>query len=225
MRRSRRVATLLVGTATLLVLTACDEDPTSDAKLYSDLEACKVENTPEDCDKAFDSAKAFHVQQTTKYKSQAECEDLFGQGRCEQVTAAGGAVSGQTTPGQTTPGQTAPAQTASTGSFFMPAIMGFMLGRSMSGFGPSAGYPVYSDRQGYVYAGREQLGTCYPPENCPRPMSSSSSSRTGTSTSGFSSSSSRRYSVSSAGGETASRTATRGGFGTTASRMSSSSGS
>ena len=219
MRRSRRVATLLVGTATLLVLTACDEDPVKDAKLYSDLEACKVENTPEECDKAFDAAKTFHTQETTKYKTQAECEDLFGQGRCEQVTASGNAVSGQTTPGQT-----APAQTASTGSFFMPASMGFMLGRSMSGFGPSAGYPVYSDRQGYVFAGREQLGTCYPPENCPRPMSSSSSSsRTSTGTSAFSSSS-RRYSVSSSGGETASRTATRGGFGTTASRMSSSSG-
>lgn len=221
MRRSRRVATLLVGTATLLVLTACDEDPTADSKLYSDLEACKVENTPEECDKAFEAAKTFHAQETTKYKSQAECEDLFGQGRCEQVTASGSSVAG------TTPGQTTPGQTASTGSFFMPAIMGFMLGRTMSGFGPSAGYPVYSDRQGYVYAGRQQLGTCYPPENCPRPMSSSSSSsRTGTGTSAFSSSS-RRYSVSSAGTgtEAASRAASRGGFGTTASRMSSSSGS
>lgn len=216
MRRSRRVATLLVGTATLLVLTACDEDPASDAKLYSDLEACKVENTPEECDKAFDAAKTFHAQETTRYKSQAECEDLFGQGRCEQVSAVGASPTGQTTPGQT----------ASTGSFFMPALMGFMLGRSLSGFGPSAGYPVYSDRQGYVYAGRQQLGTCYPPENCPRPMSSSSSSRTGTGTSAFSSSS-RRYSVSSAGTgtEAASRAAARGGFGTTASRMSSSSSS
>ena len=213
MRRSRRVATLLVGTATLLVLTACEEDPASDAKLYSDLEACKVENTPEECDKAFEAAKAFHAEQTTKYKSQAECEDLFGQGRCEQVTASGNAVSGQATPGQS----------ASTGSFFMPAIMGFMLGRSMSGFGPSAGYPVYSDRQGYVFAGRQQLGTCYPPENCPRPMSSSSSSsRTGTSAL---SSSSRRYSFSPTGADSVSRTAARGGFGTTASRMSTSSGS
>ena len=102
MRRSRRVATLLVGTATLLVLTACDEDPASDAKLYSDLEACKVENTPEDCEKAFEAAKGFHAEQTTRYKSQAECEDLFGQGRCEQVTASGSSVTGQTTPGQTT---------------------------------------------------------------------------------------------------------------------------
>ena len=220
MRRSRRVATLLAGTATLLVLTACDEDP-SDAKLYSDLEACKVENTPDECEKAFAAAKTFHAEQTTRYKSQAECEDLFGQGRCEEVSAVGGGPAGQATPGQAIPGQT-----ASTGGFFMPALMGFMLGRSLSGFGPTAGYPVYSDRQGYVYAGRQQLGTCYPPESCPRPMSSSTSStRTGTA-SGFSSSS-RRYSVSSAGmgTEAASRAAARGGFGTTASRMASSSGS
>jgi uncharacterized protein YgiB involved in biofilm formation len=216
MRRSKRVATLLVGTATLLVLTACDEDPTN-AKLYSDLEACKVENTPEECDKAFEAAKTFHAQETTRFKSQAECEDLFGQGRCEQVSTVGGGLAGQSAPGQT----------ASTGSFFMPALMGFMLGRSFSGLGPSAGYPVYSDRQGYVYAGRQQLGTCYPPENCPRPMSTgTSSTRTG-STTGFSSSSSRRYAISSAGTgtEAASRAAQRGGFGTTATRMSSSSGS
>ncbi|WP_162914628.1 DUF1190 domain-containing protein [Desertibaculum subflavum] len=224
MRRSRRIATLLVGTATLLVLTACDEDPASDAKLYSDLEACKVENTPEECDKAFGAAKAFHAQETPRYRSQAECEDLFGQGRCEQAPAVASGLAGQSTPGQPTPGQTAPGQTASTGSFFMPALMGFMLGRSMSGFGSSAGYPVYADRQGYVYAGRQQLGTCVPPQNCPRPMGSTSSTRTGAT--GISSSSGR-YAISSAGTgtEAASRAATRGGFGTTASRMSSSSGS
>lgn len=222
MRRSRRVATLLIGTATLLVLTACDEDPTSDAKLYSDLEACKVENTPEECDNAFAAAKTFHAQETPRYRSQAECEDLFGQGRCEQASAPVSGLAGQGAPAQPTPGQSS----ATTGSFFMPALMGFMLGRSLSGFGPSAGYPVYSDRQGYVYAGRQQLGTCTPPEACPRPMSSSTSSTRTGSTTGVSSSS-QRYAVSSAGTgtEAASRAAARGGFGTTASRMSSSSGS
>jgi uncharacterized protein YgiB involved in biofilm formation len=213
MRRSRRVATLLVGTATLLVLTACEEDPAAEARLYSDLEACKVENTPEECEKAFDAAKALHARETPRYRSQAECEDLFGQGQCEEVSTTGGGVAGQT----------APSQTASSGSFFMPALMGFMLGRTMSGFGASAGYPVYSDRQGYVYAGRQQVGTCTPP-NCPRPMGTATSSRLGTAAG--TAATSGRYTISSTGlgTQAAQRAATRGGFGATASRMSSSVG-
>ncbi len=216
MRRSRRVATLLLGTATLLVLSACEEEKPPEDLFYGDLAACKVENTPEDCEKAFAQAKEHHALKTEKYKSQSECEDLFGQGRCEQVTTSAA-------PGTTT------QSSVGSGSFFVPALMGFMLGRTMGG-GFSSGYPLYSDRQGYVYAGNSRMGTCYPPEQCPRPMStssSSSSSRTGTS--GFtSSSSSGRYSVSPSGSSSSSTstgTVSRGGFGSTASSSGSSSGS
>lgn len=219
MRRSRRVGTLLAGTASLLILTACDEEQVQDP-LYSDVEACAAENARNECEQAFASAKQWHEERTDRFSKREECETLFGQGNCETVS--------QATPVQTTPGQATASPGASSTSFFMPALMGFMLAKSMQGIGgyPS-GYPLYFDRQGYAYAGGTQIGTCTPPEACQqRTGTSSSSGRTSTGSS-FSSTSSRRYSVSpsSSGSVSAAAASSRSGFGASASRMSSGSSS
>lgn len=208
MRRSRRVGTLLAGTASLLILSACDEEPVQDP-LYSDIEACAAENPRNECNDAFASAKQWHEERTDRFSKKEECEAQFGPGNCETVARAN-------------------ADGSST-SFFMPALMGFMLAKSMQGIGgyPS-GYPLYFDRQGYAYAGGTQVGTCNPPGSCqPAATGSSSSTTRSTTGSGFSSTTSRRYSVTpTTGGSTSiSSTSARGGFGATASRMSSGSSS
>lgn len=210
MRRSRRVGTLLAGTASLLILSACEEEPVQDP-LYSDVEACAAENPRAECEQAVAAARQWHEERTDRFSKKQECEDLFGNNNCETVTR-------QNADGSST-------------SFFMPALMGFMLAKSMQGIGgyPS-GYPLYFDRQGYAYAGGTQIGTCNPPEACQQRTggTSSSSSRTSTGSS-FSSTSSRRYSVTPSTGSSNSSAfpsaSSRGGFGATASRMSSGSSS
>lgn len=209
MRRSRRVGTLLAGTASLLILTACEEEQIQDP-LYSDVEACAAENARNECEQAFASAKQWHQERTDRFSKKEQCEDLFGQGNCETVNQAATSSGGSS-------------------SFFMPALMGFMLAKSMQGVGgyPS-GYPLYFDRQGYAYAGGTQIGTCNPPEACQqRTGSSSTSSSRGATGSSFSSTSSRRYSVSpsSSGSVSAAAVSSRSGFGSSASRMSSGSSS
>lgn len=121
MRRSKRIATLAAGGACLLVLTACEEKP----DVFGSVEQCAM-NTGDRtlCEQEFGQAQAAHEETAPKFEQQASCEEVYGQGKC------------------------VPAQSASGGgSFFMPAMMGFMLGRMMGG----AAMPVYYDRRGYAY--------------------------------------------------------------------------
>lgn len=209
MRRSRRVGTLLAGTASLLILSACDEEPLQDP-LYSDVEACAAENSRSQCEEAFAAARQWHQERTDRFGKKEQCEDLFGQDSCETVS-------------QRNPD-------GSTTSFFMPALMGFMLAKSMQGIGGyPAGYPLYFDRQGYAYAGGTQIGTCVPPEACRQSSGTGTSGYRGsTGGSSYSSTTSRRYAVTpSTSGSTGAiaPSSSRGGFGSTASRMSSGSSS
>ena len=165
MRKSRYVTLLLAGAAAT-ALAGCDQNVMTgggeDATLYGDPAACAKEMDATECTKAFDVAKEEHVKSAPKFNSQAECE-AAGYTQCEiaQVRSADGS--------------------SSTG-MFMPMMMGYMMGRTLGGgmgggiFGGGAGRgaaapaggtaspasapaaaatrarPVYSDRNGYLYA-------------------------------------------------------------------------
>ena len=151
MRKSRYVTFLLAGAA----LAACDQNTGSgpqDAALYADPAACAKEADTDACNAAFETARAEHVQQTPKFASPAECE-AAGYSKCEetQVKTADG----------------------TSHSYFMPLMMGYMMGRMMSpgqmmpGASPRPGTPttarpVYSDSQGYLRAGGNTVGRLAP---------------------------------------------------------------
>lgn len=112
MKRSRRIKLTMLG-ASAIVLTACEERV--ETQVYETVEQClaNVEEHPDDCRRDFESARATHVETAPRYTSQADCEAEFGDGRCEAGPA------GQ----QTEAGQG--------GSFFMPVMMGYMLGNAL----------------------------------------------------------------------------------------------
>jgi uncharacterized protein YgiB involved in biofilm formation len=132
-RRSRHVATLLLGTALTAPLAACDERRPAES-LYASHEACLAENPAETCAEAERNALESHRAGAPRYATREACEAQMGPGNCEGVP----------TPGA--PG----------GSWFMPAMMGFLLGRALGGPGVM---PVYVDRQGYTYAGGRPYGS------------------------------------------------------------------
>ncbi len=111
MKRSKKAALVLMVPATTLLLAGCGEER-EQALVYETPSECAAAsfNTPEQCKADYDAAKALHPQVAPKYVSKEECETDFGAGNCE----------------------TAPQQTASSGSFFMPMMMGYMMGQMMN---------------------------------------------------------------------------------------------
>lgn len=190
MKKSRYVASILRGASVavlVLPIAACDPNKPSteqsvgeqDVKIYSSTEACAADADPATCEAARTQALAEHREKAPRYASAEQCRTENKE--CEEV------------------------RTSSGGSYFMPMMMGFMMGRMLGGGGYGFGSrPVYTDSQGYANTTGRRLGV---------PTIPSSGGMTTV-----------RAPVT-AGGDIGTRTATvsRGGFGGTASTFGSAS--
>ena len=108
MKRSKKVALMLMVPTTTMMLASCGEDP-KEAVVFSSPEECAsmvTSTSAEQCYADYRAAQALHPQVAPKYLNKSECENDFGSGQCEQ----------------------APQQHAG-GSFFMPMMMGYMAGQ------------------------------------------------------------------------------------------------
>lgn len=111
MKRSKKAALVLMVPATTLLLASCGEEREM-ALVYESPEECSSAtfNTPEQCKADYDEAKALHPLTAPKFESQTDCETEFGAGKCEP----------------------APASTSGGSGFFMPMMMGYMMGQMMN---------------------------------------------------------------------------------------------
>lgn len=144
MKRSRAVAVLLLGGISP-ILAACGEDSSPEtATVYPSIEACAAELSADDCTAAFTAARDEHRAGAPRFASREACEAEMGDGACtpaDSAQAGGGQADGQ--------------GGSSLGSVFVPALVGFMVGRSLTG---SYAQPVYFDRQGYARSGATRIG-------------------------------------------------------------------
>jgi uncharacterized protein YgiB involved in biofilm formation len=123
MKRSMTVSLVLLGSAAM-GLTGCKPK----AESYPSVEACEAagEQTDQECRDGFAAAQKEHETSARHFQSRDECVAAYGPTGCEERHSEGG------------------------GSFFMPMMMGYMLGR---GFGY---HPLYQDpnrQNGMVGAG------------------------------------------------------------------------
>lgn len=138
MKRSRHIRLALLGTAGLMTLTACEDagdDPLASGRFFPDAKACAAAYDGETCDRAYQTAQDEHARTAPKFADREACEAEFGAENCTPVPAA-----------------TAEAG----GSWFMPMMMGYMMGR-MTG-GAFAATPLYRDTQNTAYTGRKPVG-------------------------------------------------------------------
>jgi len=158
MRKSRYVTVLLVGVAAT-ALVACDQSPDPfEGKVFGDIATCTQEEDSAACEQSFAAAKEEHTQQAPKFATKEQCE-AAGYSQCE--------------------GATVRTADGSSHSMFMPMMMGFMMGRMLGGgmggpmTGPATGpgrtgapaptsKPVYSDRNGFLYANNSPVGRVAP---------------------------------------------------------------
>ena len=201
-RRSRRRWVLLCTALAVLLavgIVLASKPNQQRIKIYSSVEACRIEQPPDDCAKAFADAEQEHEKSAPRLVSQAACEAQYG--GCSALHDAAG-------------------------DWFIPAMAGFMLGHALNtgGVATVVSQPVYVDRGLTAYSGTAVLGSyrsrCAVNPDDPHCRGSggsgsggfiyASGSRGGTSSSSVWSS--KTYSV-----ESVRTTMARGGFGSSAS--------
>lgn len=131
MKKSKTIRLALLG-GTSFALGACDDTPPSDAKFFSSLQECTAHYSESECQTMVKKAEEQHLATAPKFSRQEECEAEFGVGHCETRGDGGG-------------------------SFFMPMMMGYMLGHMMGGgwYGPvyrgpdNAAYTTTSNGRAY----------------------------------------------------------------------------
>ncbi|MEK7244843.1 MAG: DUF1190 domain-containing protein [Pseudomonadota bacterium] len=145
MKRSQQIRLVLLGSASAIALTACDQtqDLPKDAKFFRDQAQCEAEVKNADCKKAFEESRDAHVQTAPRFGTLQECQNQYGVDNCTPATP----------PGATPPGERATA--GPSGGFFMPLMIGYMLGRSG---GNAVSQPVYRDANNTAYAGGRSAG-------------------------------------------------------------------
>ena len=141
---------LLLASAAALALAACDNPNDIASEFIRDEAQCASQSDPSACRQALMDARAAHARTAPAFATRAACESAFGAENC------------QAAPGTPAPEQVAAAQAhdpnqpqqvqQAGGGFFMPLLMGYMMGRMMGGGGMAA-QPVYRDTQNRVYSG------------------------------------------------------------------------
>lgn len=158
----------LIASTVLLALGACDDSNklVSRVKVYQSVQACEAEHPlppvgtrlsqrqdawgnsfpvfetfqppPDlDCAKAFTEARAEQENSAPRYDTQQACEVAHGDGHCE-------------------------VHRTDAGSWFIPAMIGFIAGKSYTG---AMYQPIYIDRAGGAHSRGAFVGTYY--RNCP----------------------------------------------------------
>lgn len=109
MKKSHSIKLALLGGASM-ALTACGDDgPPDDARFFAETKECAAVYGDAPCADAAVKAEETHLVQAPKFARQEQCEAEFGAGNCETRQSAGG------------------------GSFFMPLLMGYMMGNMLGG--------------------------------------------------------------------------------------------
>ncbi len=137
MSRRRRSVLLLSALTVSAGVAACEQQQAvqeQPMKVYASASECAAEQDWGVCETGFAKAKAEHDATAPKFATRAECEAALGPEACEE-------------------------RRTSTGSVFMPLMMGMMMGRMMSG---SAAYPIYNDRNGAAYSGGTRVAGADP---------------------------------------------------------------
>lgn len=153
MKRSSGIKLMLMGTATVM-LAACgdDEADTQPAGVFGSVDECIASGVYSEqyCQTGWKEALEQHREVAPRYATVADCEADFGAGQCQAAPAGQPAAAGEGATG------------GGGGSFFMPLMMGYLLGQAVEGFRGRAVQPLYrpnvyqgppgSGSSGYGYA-------------------------------------------------------------------------
>ncbi|SNB60669.1 Uncharacterized conserved protein YgiB, involved in bioifilm formation, UPF0441/DUF1190 family [Arboricoccus pini] len=128
MKRSTAITlTLMAAAGGALAIYNSRADQQAEGNYYPSVEACKAEGKvdPDDCQKAFDEAKAQNDEQAPRFDEQSTCEAQFGVNACYRREEGGS-------------------------SFFVPFLTGFLVSNLVNQVTGGSGY--WGRPGGYHYA-------------------------------------------------------------------------
>ncbi|MBA0020814.1 DUF1190 family protein [Xenorhabdus nematophila] len=120
--RSYRLTPVALAVGAVFMLSACEQNDET-VSLYTNADECSQANPSqsEQCKIAYNNALKEAEKTAPKYATREECVAEFGEQQCTQPAQAGvGEPQAQ-------------AQQSSSGSFWMPLMAGYMMGRLMGG--------------------------------------------------------------------------------------------
>lgn len=129
-RKGCRMAPLALAIGAAFALAGC-EQADEKVSMYQNADDCTNANPSNaaQCKAAYTEAQKEAARTAPKYASREDCVAEFGEGQCTQTPAQAGAV----------------AQPHESGSFWMPLMAGYMMGRMMGG-GSYAQQPLFTSR-------------------------------------------------------------------------------
>lgn len=154
---ARHLTPVALAVTAVFMLAGCEKTDET-VSLYQNADDCSAANPGKsaECTTAFNNAQKETVRTAPKYATREDCVAEFGEGQCQQTPAqAGVAPENQ-------------AQAQSSGSFWMPLMAGYMMGRMMGG-GMGAQQPLFSSKNPaspaygqYTDAGGKSYGAAQP---------------------------------------------------------------
>ncbi|PRD15813.1 DUF1190 family protein [Pantoea coffeiphila] len=129
---ARHLTPVALAVTAVIMLAGCEQTDES-VSMYQNADDCSSANPgkSEQCTVAFNKAKEEAVKTAPKYASREDCVAEFGEGQCQQAPAQAGVTTN--------------AENQSSGSFWMPLMAGYMMGRMMSG-GMGQQQPLFSSK-------------------------------------------------------------------------------
>ncbi|ENR0227253.1 DUF1190 family protein [Enterobacter roggenkampii] len=131
---ARHLTPVALAVTAVFMLAGCEKNDET-VSLYQNADDCSAATgKAAECKTAYTNALKEAERTAPKYASREDCVAEFGEGQCQQAPAQAG----------TAPENQAQAQ--SSGSFWMPLMAGYMMGRLMGG---GAGYqqqPLFSSK-------------------------------------------------------------------------------
>lgn len=154
---ARHLTPVALAVTAVFMLAGCEQSDET-VSLYQNADDCSAANPSKsaECTTAYNNALKEAERTAPKYASREDCVAEFGEGQCQQAPAqAGMAPENQ-------------AQAQSSGSFWMPLMAGYMMGRMMGG-GMGAQHPLFSSKNPaspaygkYTDAGGKSYGAAQP---------------------------------------------------------------
>lgn len=133
---ARHLTPVALAVATVFMLAGCEKSDET-VSLYQNADDCSVANPGKsaECTTAYNNALKEAERTAPKYATREDCVAEFGEGQCQQAPAQAGMA----------PENQAQAQQSS-GSFWMPLMAGYMMGRLMGGGAGFAQQPLFSSK-------------------------------------------------------------------------------
>ena len=132
---ARHLTPVALAVTAVFMLAGCEQNDET-VSMYQNADDCSQANPGKsaECTTAFNNAQKEAVRTAPKYASREECIAEFGEGQCQQAPDQAGMT-----------GEQAQAQPQQSGSFWMPLMAGYMMGRMMGGSG-FAQQPLFTSK-------------------------------------------------------------------------------